>query len=133
MNPFDRGGSLRFMFSFYQGMPERLSARKVRLIGVALCREVQDLFPHERCHQSVEIAERFADGLATDDERISGRYEIEDVLLLTPQAHASKLFQAHYCSGYAASDLCKKDPFEAAEDVRHQVDSARNSVLWRAT
>jgi hypothetical protein len=44
------------------------SERKLRLFGCACCRLVWDVFPDAACRAAVEAAERYADGLATDQE-----------------------------------------------------------------
>jgi hypothetical protein len=51
--------------------------RKARLFMCACCRHVWDLFKDERCRKAVETAERFADGLATDDEMKEAQEEAE--------------------------------------------------------
>jgi hypothetical protein len=46
----------------------RVSERKFRLLSVALCRRAHDSMADERSSRAVEVAERFADGLAAPDE-----------------------------------------------------------------
>jgi hypothetical protein len=46
----------------------RTSARKFQLFAVACCRQHWELFPAQPCRQAVNVAERFADGNATEEE-----------------------------------------------------------------
>lgn len=47
----------------------RVSERRLRLFGVACCRRVWSRFARPESRRAVEVAERFADGLASEDER----------------------------------------------------------------
>lgn len=47
----------------------KASDRKLRLLGVAFCRRIWKLIPAGPCREAVRVAERCADGFATDKER----------------------------------------------------------------
>jgi hypothetical protein len=47
------------------------SVRKQRLFACACCRQVADLMADARCREAVQVAERFADGLADADDIVA--------------------------------------------------------------
>ncbi|WP_238602928.1 hypothetical protein [Fimbriiglobus ruber] len=51
-----------------QFIPKNATERKKRLLGFGLCRRILHLVPDERSRRAVLVAERFADGAATDAE-----------------------------------------------------------------
>lgn len=61
------------------------SDRKVRLFAVACCRRFSHLTQEQRVHKALDTAERFADGLAQDDERSAVRRAVRGVAVRRPK------------------------------------------------
>ena len=57
------------------------SDRKRRLLACACARGVWHLLGNVRCRQAVEVAERFADGLASAQELTAARAVVQDILI----------------------------------------------------
>ncbi|VTR97506.1 Uncharacterized protein OS=Sorangium cellulosum (strain So ce56) GN=sce5710 PE=4 SV=1 [Gemmata massiliana] len=63
------------LLGFLQG---KVSDRKLRLFAVACCRRVWSLLPSQTFRDAVEMSERFADGLASDDKLRKARSQARE-------------------------------------------------------
>jgi hypothetical protein len=73
------------MLVFLGGRP---SERKVRLFACACCRRLGHLFLADECRQAVEVAERFADGGASEEQ-------LRQAHRLASRAHDAFRWRAH--------------------------------------
>jgi hypothetical protein len=73
--------------------PPKVSARKLRLYACASCRQIGGLLIDERSRRAVEVGERHADGLATDEElraAQSAAWEALNALTVAPMSDAGQ-------------------------------------------
>jgi hypothetical protein len=54
-------------------LPGKASARKLRLAAVSFARQVEHLAEDERSRHALDVAELYADGLASEDELVAAR------------------------------------------------------------
>jgi hypothetical protein len=57
---------------------DKVSDRKFRLFVCACCRSVWKSFADDRSQKTLEVVERFVDGLATEEELTAARSEARD-------------------------------------------------------
>jgi hypothetical protein len=67
------GEDIRALLEYLVG---RASGRKFRLFGCACCRRIWHLLVDERGRNAVSVAERYADGLATEEEMAAARRDV---------------------------------------------------------
>src|SRR5262245_16574470 len=79
----------------------RTSDRKLRLFVVACCRRIWGALIDERSRQSVETGERWADGVADENELVRARKAAWDAKLIASERQDTA---AHY--GAYAALLC---------------------------
>jgi hypothetical protein len=83
----------------------KLSERKARLFSVAVCRRIWPLLADERSRRAVEVAERHADQLASDDA-LDGAEEA--VRLARPDVPDPRMTSGPWMAWYAAANSAFK-------------------------
>jgi hypothetical protein len=112
-------GEPREMFKLLR--PRLSRKRKCRLFAVACCRAVRPGFPDPRSLIAIDVAERHADGDATDEEREKAQGDANS-------AHSivfSQFGKEGACLEWAAVFVVKTIPYSAAENVSWAVVNRR--------
>jgi hypothetical protein len=101
------------MLEFVRG---KVSDRKLRLFACACCRAVWDKLTDSRSRQAVELAERYANGLATEEELRSARLQATAAWKpLNDHDLSTIAMQAEECCDLSAADAAAfavgREPF----------------------
>lgn len=82
----------------------QIADRQLRLYLVACCRRLWWVFPHDRCRSALGVAERVADGTATETERGQALIQAREIYHQTTQ-RAQKLAEAAWIACDRIEDL----------------------------
>ena len=94
------------LMDFLGGTP---TLREWQLFGIGCCRQIYKLLPDERSRRAIDVAERFADGHASDEERRLAR---TSALAAAELKLKSKIFWPKGQGEWAAYFVAAKDTYK---------------------
>jgi hypothetical protein len=118
--------------------PEIVSERAMRLFAVWCARQVQHLMKDPRSIAALDVAERFANGEATEAERDAAGYAARAAARAAATAaagyaaRAAATAAAGYAAGYAAGDAARDAAWAAAGDAARDAAWAAATAAARA-
>jgi hypothetical protein len=100
--------------------PGVLTDKELRLFAVFCARSVQHLMTDPRSRDAIDVAERYADGLATDDELRSACADASDAARATTYTSAADdaAYTAAYISVARAADAARTAAYTSAARKR---------------
>jgi hypothetical protein len=114
--------------------PGVLTDRELRKFAVWCARQVQHLMTDPRSVAALDVAERHADGLATDEELRAARADARDAARAAAWAAwatARAAAEAARATARAAAEAARAAAWAAAEAARAAADAARNAqAAW---
>jgi ATP-dependent Clp endopeptidase proteolytic subunit ClpP len=103
----------------------RADERKLRLFAVGCARRLEHLLADERSRAALEVAERYADGLATAEDLASAAQAAGDVAAQVTEEAGARATAAEAYIAWAAPQAARA---AAAPDVRHVMSAAAEAL-----